>query len=142
MKPRNRQIRHDNQVKAMPKRVIMSAKAPKPIGAYSQGVVSNGLIFTSGQGAIDSRTNNWLGGDIKQQTRITMDNVKAILEEGGSSLDKVLKITIFLKEKNLFGDMNAVYANYFPKDPPARSTVVTDLPREDMLVEIEAIASV
>jgi len=112
------------------------------MGAYSQGILSNNFIFTAGEGAIDPKTNQWVGGDIKQQTRIAMENVKAILEESGSSLDKVVKVTIFIKDKALFGAMNEVYTSYFPRDPPARSTAVTDLLRDDMLIEIEAVAAI
>jgi 2-iminobutanoate/2-iminopropanoate deaminase len=124
------------------KKVVTSSELPKPQGPYSPGIVSNGFVFTAGQGAMDSKTNTWRGGDIKQQTKVTMDNVKAILEAAGSSIDKVVKVNIFLKDKKLFGEMNEVYATYFSKDPPARSTVITDLLRDDMLIEIETVAIV
>lgn len=124
------------------KKSVSTSGAPRPIGPYSQGIVSNGFVFTAGQGAIDSKTNNWAGGDISQQTTLTLENIKAILDEAGSSLDKVVKVTVFLKRKELFAEMNTVYARYFGNDPPARSTVVTDLLRDDMLVEIEAVAVV
>ena len=123
------------------KRAVLTTKAPKPIGPYSQGIVSNGFVFTAGQGAIDPSTNKWVGGDIKQQTKLTLDNIKAILSEAGSSIDKAVKTTVFLRKKELFAEMNEVYQGYFSGVPPARTTVVTDLLRDDMLVEIEAVAT-
>lgn len=122
------------------KHVVSTSNAPKPIGPYSQGMVVGDFVFTAGQGAIDPKTNQWAGGDIKEQTRRTLDNIKGILEEAGSSLDKTVKVSVFLKDKKLFGEMNEVYSSYFKRDPPARTTVVTDLLRDDMLVEIEAVA--
>lgn len=104
-------------------------------------MVVGDFVFTAGQGAIDPKTNQWAGGDIKEQTRRTLDNIKGILEEAGSSLDKTVKVSVFLKDKKLFGEMNEVYSSYFKRDPPARTTVVTDLLRDDMLVEIEAVAT-
>jgi 2-iminobutanoate/2-iminopropanoate deaminase len=123
------------------KKIIFSDKAPKPIGPYSQAVIANGFVFTAGQGAIDPQTNKWIGGDIKQQTTRTLENIKAILEASGSSLDKVVKANVYLRTKELFGEMNAIYSSYFPNGPPARTTVVTDLLLDDMLIEIEAIAT-
>lgn len=122
------------------RRVIHTVDAPKPIGPYSQGIVANGFIFTAGQGAIDPKSNKWLGGDIKQQTERTLENIKIILERSGSSLEKVVKVTVFLRRKELFQDMNEVYSKYFARDQPARTTVVTDLLLDDMLIEIEAAA--
>jgi 2-iminobutanoate/2-iminopropanoate deaminase len=124
------------------KKVIFTESAPKPIGPYSQGITLNGFIFTAGQGAIDPQSNKWIGGDIREQTKRVLENIIAILEAGGSSLEKVVKVNVFLRRKELFQDMNEVYSKYFPNSPPARSTVVTDLLRDDMLVEIEAIGSV
>jgi 2-iminobutanoate/2-iminopropanoate deaminase len=124
------------------RKVIYTELAPKPIGPYSQGIVSNGFIFTAGQGAIDPKTNKWIGGNIREQTAQVLDNVKAVLEAGGSSLDKVVKVNVFLRRKELFSEMNDVYSKYFKENQPARSTVITDLLLEDMLIEIETIASV
>jgi 2-iminobutanoate/2-iminopropanoate deaminase len=123
------------------KKVVFTEKAPKPLGPYSQGIVSNGFIFCAGQGAIDPHTNKWIGGDITQQTTRVLENLKAVLEASGSSLDKVVKTNVFLRKKELFAEMNAVYSKYFPRDPPARSSVVTDLLLDDMLVEIEVTAT-
>lgn len=123
------------------RKVVFSPKAPKPIGPYSQAIIANGFVFAAGQGAIDPETNQWIGGDIKQQTERVLENIKAVLEASGSSLSKVVKTNVFLRRKELFQEMNQVYYKYFPVEPPARSTVVTDLLRDDMLVEIEATAT-
>ncbi len=123
------------------RKVVFSPKAPKPIGPYSQAIIANGFVFAAGQGAIDPETNQWIGGDMKQQTERVLENIKAVLEASGSSLNKVVKTNVFLRRKELFQEMNQVYSKYFPVEPPARSTVVTDLLRDDMLVEIEATAT-
>jgi 2-iminobutanoate/2-iminopropanoate deaminase len=123
------------------KRAVITSNAPKPIGPYSQGIIIGDLIFTAGQGAIDPKTNQFVGGDIKEQTHRVLENIKGILEAAGSSMDNVVKISVFIKDNKLFGEMNEVYATYFNKEPPARTTVVAGLPRDDMLVEIEAVAT-
>jgi 2-iminobutanoate/2-iminopropanoate deaminase len=100
------------------------------------------LLYTSGQLAINSTTGEFINDDIKKATAQSLDNVKAILEEAGTSLDKVVKTLVFLKDMNDFADMNEVYAQYFTTNPPARSCVeVAKLPK-DALVEIEVIAIV
>jgi 2-iminobutanoate/2-iminopropanoate deaminase len=124
------------------KEVISTEKAPKAIGPYSQAIKANGLIFTAGQIAFDPATGQIVEGDIARQTARVLENLKAIVEAAGSSLDKAVKATVFLKDMNDFGAMNEVYTRYFPTDPPARSTVeVTRLPR-DVRVEIDLIALV
>jgi 2-iminobutanoate/2-iminopropanoate deaminase len=123
------------------KQIVTTSNAPKPIGPYSQGIIVGDLVFTAGQGAIDPKTNQFLGGSIKEQTSRVLQNIQGILEEAGSSLDNVIKVNVFLKDNKLFGEMNEVYATYFKKDPPARTTVITGLPRDEMLVEIEVIAT-
>ncbi len=124
----------------MPREVVKSEAAPNAIGPYSQAVKGNGFVFTSGQIALDPRNGQLVGQDIKTQTRRAMDNVKAILEAAGSSLERVVKCTIFLKDMNDFGPMNEEYGSYFKELPPARSTVqAAKLPR-DALVEIDAVA--
>lgn len=120
---------------------ILTEKAPKPIGPYSQGIIVDGkFIYTAGQVAIDPATNQLLEGDIKVQTRQVLKNVEAILTAAGASMNSVVKTTVFLKDFNDFGAMNEVYAEFFSGSAPARSTVeVSRLPR-DMKVEIEAVA--
>ncbi|MFN0156989.1 MAG: RidA family protein [Bacteroidota bacterium] len=127
----------------MTKQIIKTDKAPGAIGPYSQGVIIDGkMIYTAGQIGLDPATGKLVADDIKTQTRRVMENLKAILEAGGSNLSQVVKTTVFIKDMNEFADMNAVYGEFFPADPPARSTVeVARLPR-DVRVEIEAIALV
>ena len=123
------------------KDVVLTEKGPKPIGPYSQAIKSGGFLFASGQVALDPRSNEFLPGDIRQQTERVLENVKAILEAGGANLHHVVKTTVFLKDMNDFAAMNEVYGKYFSAAPPARSTVqVARLPK-DALVEIEVIAS-
>jgi 2-iminobutanoate/2-iminopropanoate deaminase len=123
------------------KDIVLTEKGPKAIGPYSQAVKSNGFLFASGQVALDPRSNEFSGGDIRQQTERVMENIKGILEAGGSNLHHVVKTTVFLKEMNDFAAMNEVYEKYFPAAPPARSTVqVARLPK-DALIEVEVIAS-
>jgi 2-iminobutanoate/2-iminopropanoate deaminase len=123
------------------KDVVLTERGPKPIGPYSQAIKSGGFLFASGQVALDPRSNEFLAGDIRQQTERVLENVKAILEAGGANLHHVVKTTVFLKDMNDFAAMNEVYGKYFSAAPPARSTVqVARLPK-DALVEIEVIAS-
>lgn len=128
---------------------ISTEGAPAAIGPYAQGVRAGNLIFTAGQIALDPSTGQAVAGGIREQTTRVLENLKAILEAGGSSLGQVVKTTVFLKNFNDFAAMNEVYATYFGGDGettsgnwPARSTVeVARLPR-DLLVEIEAVAEV
>jgi len=123
------------------KTIVDTGSAPKAIGPYSQAVVWNGLVFLSGQIAVDPATNTLIEGDIAAQTARVLDNVKAVLEACGSSLDRVLKTTVYLKDMGEFARMNEVYARYFSENYPARSTVeVARLPR-DVRVEIDVIAA-
>ena len=123
------------------KDVVLTDKGPKPIGPYSQAIKSGGFLFASGQVALDPGNNEFLGGDIRQQTQRALENIRAILEAGGVNLHHVVKTTVFLKDMNDFAAMNEVYGKYFTSAPPARSTVqVARLPK-DALVEIEVIAS-
>ena len=122
------------------KDVIVTDLGPKAIGPYSQAVRAQGFVFVSGQIALDPRTQQLLAGDIAAQTERVLENVKAILEAAGSSLDKVVRATVFLADMNEFASMNDVYARYFRRDFPARSTVqAARLPR-DVRVEIDVIA--
>jgi 2-iminobutanoate/2-iminopropanoate deaminase len=122
------------------KEIIVTDRGPKAIGPYSQAVKSKGFLFVSGQIAIDPGTQQLVEGDIAKQTERVMENLKGIVEAGGSSLDHVVKTTVYLSDMNEFAAMNAVYGRYFPTAPPARATVqVARLPR-DVRVEIELIA--
>src|SRR5215831_716507 len=122
------------------KEVISTGKAPKAIGPYSQAIRANGFVFVSGQIPFDPATGELVAGDVAQQTTRVLENLKAILEAAGSSLDHVVKTGVFLKDINDFAAMNEVYARYFPKNPPARATVeVARLPR-DVRVEIDLVA--
>lgn len=124
------------------KEIIRTTNAPKAIGPYSQAVRANGFIFVSGQIPIDPATDELLIGDITQQTARVLENLKAILEAAGSSLDRAVKVSVFLKDMAEFAAMNAVYAKYFPTSPPARATVeVARLPR-DVGVEMDVVALV
>jgi 2-iminobutanoate/2-iminopropanoate deaminase len=124
------------------KKIISTEKAPKAIGPYSQAVASNGLVFLSGQIPLDPVKGELIEGDIAVQTERVLENIKAVLEASGSSLDRVVKTTVFLKNMGQFARMNEVYARYFPSDAPARSTVeAARLPR-DVQVEIDCIATV
>lgn len=123
----------------MNKQTLNTQNAPAAIGPYSQGVKVGNLIFTSGQLPINTQSGE-LVADIEGATKQSLDNVKAILESSGSSMDKVVKTVVFLRDMNDFAAMNTVYATYFPTNPPARSAVqVAKLPK-DAIVEIEAIA--
>jgi 2-iminobutanoate/2-iminopropanoate deaminase len=120
--------------------IIQTDKGPKAIGPYSQAIKANGFIFVSGQTAFDPATGKPLEGGAAEQTERIMQNLKAIVEAAGSSLDRAVRLGVFLKDMNDFTAMNEVYARYFPLNPPARTTVeVARLPR-DFKVEIDLIA--
>jgi 2-iminobutanoate/2-iminopropanoate deaminase len=120
--------------------IVATEHGPKAIGPYSQAVKANGFVFTAGQVALDPTTGSMVGTEIKAQTERVMENLKGIVEAAGSSLHKVVKTTVFLKDMNDFAAMNEIYASYFPSAPPARSTVeVARLPK-DARVEIEVVA--
>jgi len=122
------------------KEAVHTDRAPNPIGPYSQGIRANGFIFLAGQVALDPKSGELISGDVRQQTERTLENLKGVLEAAGANLNHVVKVTIFLKNMSDFAGMNEIYARYFPKLPPARSTVeVARLPK-DALVEIELIA--
>ena len=123
--------------------VILTKQAPAPIGPYSQGTKAQGtFVFTAGQIALNPATGQIAGDDISTQTRQVLENIKAILEAGGSGLGAVVKTTVYLRDMTEFGAMNEVYGQYFADSPPARTTVeVSRLPR-DVRVEIEAVGTV
>jgi 2-iminobutanoate/2-iminopropanoate deaminase len=122
------------------KQIIKTDSAPQAIGPYSQAIKVNGFVFASGQIPIDPATGQFVEGGIAEQTEQVMKNVSAVLQAAGSSLDKVVKTTVFLADMGEFAAMNEVYGRYFAQEPPARATVeAARLPR-DARVEIEAIA--
>lgn len=121
------------------KKIINTKNAPGAIGPYSQGTECGNLIFVSGQLPIDMSTGE-LATEIKAATKASLDNVKAILEEAGSSMDQVLKTTVLLKDINDFAAVNEVYGTYFTKDCPARACFQVGKLPKDALVEIEVIA--
>lgn len=125
----------------MPTTKVLTPNAPAPIGPYSQGIVMDGkVVYTAGQIPLDPATNKLVEGDIKDQTRRSLQNVEAILVAAGASMKSVVKTTVFLKDMGEFAAMNEVYAEFLGAASPARSTVeVARLPR-DVRVEIEAIA--
>jgi len=126
----------------MKKTTIATEHAPQAIGPYSQAVISNGFAFLSGQIPLDPSTGAIVEGDLAVQTARVLDNLRAVLEACGSSLDAVVKTTVYLKDLGEFARMNEVYARYFPQNPPARVTVeAARLPR-DVRVEIDCIAAV
>ena len=125
----------------MPKQVISTSNAPAAVGAYSQGIIANGFVFTAGQIPLIPGTSNLREGGVEAQTRQSMNNIKGVLEAAGSGLDKVVKTTVFLADINDFAAFNAVYSEFFPVDPPARSTVQAGGLPVGALVEIEAVAT-
>ena len=121
---------------------VQTDNAPKAIGPYQQAIKANGFIYTAGQIPIDPKTGNFVEGGITAQTRQVLENLKAVLEAGGSALDRVVKATVFLKNMADFAAMNEVYAQYLGSAKPARSTVaVAELPR-GALIEIDLVALV
>ena len=125
----------------MPKQVIATENAPAAVGAYSQGIIANGFVFTAGQIPLIPGTSSLREGGIAAQTRQSMNNIKGALEAAGSGLDKVVKTTVFLADIEDFAAFNAVYAEFFPNNPPARSTVQAGGLPVGALVEIEAVAT-
>ncbi len=126
----------------MKREVIATKKAPGAVGPYSQAIQVGHFVFTAGQLAFDPATGKLVEGGIEEQARQVLRNIAAVLEAAGSSLDKVVKTTVFLKDMGDFKAMNGVYASFFANQPPARSTVeVAALPL-GALVEIDAIAAV
>jgi 2-iminobutanoate/2-iminopropanoate deaminase len=124
----------------MERQVIHTDKAPKAIGPYSQAIRVDDFVFCAGQAGLDPATGNLVSGGIEVETRRVLQNLAAVLEAAGTSFSRVVKTTVFLLDMNEFARMNAVYAEFFPTNPPARSTVqVARLPK-DARVEIEVIA--
>jgi 2-iminobutanoate/2-iminopropanoate deaminase len=122
------------------KEVVESPRVPR-IGPYSQAVRAGGLLFTAGQPGIDPKTGAVAGADFESQARQAFANLRAVLEDAGSSMDNVVRVTCFVADAGAFGTLNALFAEFFPVAPPARSTPVVALPR-GLLFSIDAVAVV
>jgi len=122
-------------------KAVKSKKAPEPVGPYSQAIVVKNLVFVSGMIAVDPKTGKMVIGGVKEQTERALASLKAVLKAAGTSEKNVAKTTVFLKDGSTFKEMNEAYAKFFGKHRPARATLVTGFPRDDILVEIEAVAS-
>lgn len=120
------------------RKVIRTSNAPRPRGPYSQAIVAGDLVFVAGQVPVNPATNELELGDIRSETRLTLENVRAVLEAAGSSMRDVVRVGVFLADLNDFAAMNEVYAKFFPVDPPARSTVGAQLPK--IKIEIDCVA--
>ncbi len=123
------------------KRIIETSLAPKPIGPYSQAVLVNGFLYTSGQIAIDPSTNEYFERDIEFESHLVMKNLKAILDEAGMDFSNVVKTSIFLKDMNEFAKVNTVYGSYFNGNFPARETVQVSVLPKNARVEISMVAA-
>ena len=122
------------------KKIIYTKNAPDAIGPYSQAYLCNGILFSSGQIAIDPKTNEFIGGDIKEQTERIMKNLEAVLKEAGFSFEDVIKTTCFLKDMNYFVAFNEIYGKYFTSKPARSCVAAAQLPK-GALAEVEIIAS-
>lgn len=122
------------------RKVIKTSKAPTPRGIYSQAIVAEGFVFVAGQAAIDPKTNELQLDDIRSEARRTLSNIQAILEGAGSSMRDVVRVGVFLADMNDFAAMNEVYREFFPAEPPARTTVGVHLPQ--IKIEIDCVARV
>ena len=124
----------------MPIERIFPNHAPTPRGPYSPAVRAGDFIYVSGQGPVDPVTDKIAAGDIKQQTRVTLNNIRTILEGSGATLADVVKCSVFLKDASEFKLMNEVYAEFFPRDRPARTTIEAKFHNAEMLIEIDCVA--
>jgi len=122
------------------RKVIRTSDAPQPRGVYSQAIVADGFVFVAGQACVNPQTNEYEFGDIQEETRRTLQNIRAILEAAGSSMKDVVRVGVFLADIKDFAAMNEVYKQFFPEDQPARTTVGVQLPR--IKVEIDCVARV
>jgi 2-iminobutanoate/2-iminopropanoate deaminase len=125
----------------LPKKHVSTPNAPRPIGPYSQGVIAGGLLFLSGQIAIDPKTNELVSGDIEAQTEQVLKNLLAVLKDAKMGPENVVRATVYLTDFADFPRMNEVYARYFAKDPPARSTIQAAALPKSAKVEIDFIAA-
>jgi len=122
------------------KKIIFTNKEPKAIGPYSQAIRTESLVFTAGQAGLDPVTGDLVEGGIEAQTRQVLMNLKNVLEAADSGLNYAVKTTVFLRDMNDFSNMNAVYSEFFPENPPARSTIAAAGLPKGALVEIEVVA--
>lgn len=122
------------------KETILTSKAPKPIGPYSQAIRTDTLVFASGQAGLVPETGDLVAGGVEAETRQTLTNIKSVLEAADSGMDFVVKTTVFLIDMNDFPKMNGIYAEFFPNEPPARTTVAVAALPKGAHVEIEAVA--
>lgn len=125
----------------MPKKHVSTSNAPKPIGPYSQGVIAGGLLFLSGQIAIDPKTNELVAGDIEAQTDQVLKNLTAVLKEAKMGPENVVRATVYLADFADFPRMNEVYGRYFAKDPPARTTIQAAALPKNARLEVDFIAA-
>ena len=123
-------------------KIVTTDKAPAAVGPYSQAVIEGNLVFCAGQIPLDPGTGNVVPGGIEEQTRRVCENIKAVLAAAGTTLPRVIKASVFLKDMNDFAGMNKVYAEYFTSDFPARSTLQVARIPKDCLVEIEVVAAI
>ncbi len=124
------------------KKIIFSPQAPAAIGPYSQAVVHQGLVYLSGQIPLEPASGEIVVGGIAEQAHRVLDNIGAVLDAAGSGFDKVLRVTIYMRDLSQFPEVNDIYRRYFPENPPARSTVEAARLPKDVLVEMDAIAFV
>ncbi len=122
------------------KETVLTTTAPKPIGPYSQAIRTDSLVFASGQAGLDPNTGELVQGGVEAETRQVLTNIKNVLEAADSGMAHVVKTTVFLIDMSDFPKMNAIYAEFFPKEPPARSTVAVAALPKAARVEIEAVA--
>lgn len=126
----------------MDRKVIFTENASKPIGPYSQGIITGNFVFASGERGIDPKTGKIVEGGIKRQTEQIFHNIKAIVEKGGSSLDRIVKVTVFLTDLNEFKLMNEVYEVFFKEEPPVRTSVEVSRLPGDVKIEVDVIAAI
>ena len=122
------------------KKIIPTEKAPPPAGPYYPVVALGDLIFISGQGPMDMPSGKFVSATLEQETRLTLDNVRAIIEDVGSSMENVLKVTVYLDDMDNFAEFNRIYAEYFPSNPPARTCIQAGRLPAGIKVEIDVIA--
>ena len=123
-------------------KIVKTDKAPAAVGPYSQAVITGNLVFCAGQIPLDPATGHVVAGGIEEQTRRVCENIKGVLAAAGTSLNKVVKASVFLKDMNDFAGMNKIYSEYFKSDFPARSTLQVARIPKDCLVEIEVVAEI